>query len=375
MRLERGSGASGRLARRRPAKHAQGVISVIERRKLLGLLAAAGTTSLASVVARGAWADAARPALATFPKPDREVRLPVPGGRVYVRINGDLDAALTGAPPPPIVMVHGGPGGTHSGFLDALALADERAVILYDQLDSGLSDHPMDPANWTVGRFVDELEAVREGLKIPRWHVLGHSWGGTVALEYGARRSPALASLVLASPLVSTRSWIADANLLRGDLPMAVQDQLTRCEAPSASPPDKALSAACDAATNAFYAAFLTREPPSPAHRAYRPTGDRGFNPVLYKAMWGATEFSATGTLKAYDGEPLLDRLDGPRTLFMVGQYDEARPATTIAFSRRTRGSELAVVPGAGHATFTDRPEETVAVLRQWLRRRDARPS
>lgn len=346
---------------------------VIDRRGLLGGLAAAGTTALAAGAGRRAWAQAARAPSSGFPRPDRELRLPVPGGRVYVRVNGDLDAAIAGAGKPPIVMVHGGPGGTHAGFLDALALADERAVILYDQLDSGLSDHPMDPGNWTVGRFVDELEAVREGLKIPHWHVLGHSWGGTVALEYGARGSPALASLVLASPLVSTHSWIADANLLRGDLPAAVQDQLTRCEGAGPSPSDKAFSAACDAATNTFYAAFLTREPPSPAHRAYRPAGDRGFNPVLYKTMWGTTEFSATGTLKAYDGEPLLDRLDGPRTLFMVGQYDEARPATTIAFSRRARGSELAVVPGAGHATFTDRPEETVVVLRQWLRRMDRR--
>ncbi|PVM82379.1 proline iminopeptidase-family hydrolase [Caulobacter endophyticus] len=346
---------------------------LIDRRRMLGLFAAAGATALASGAGRAVQAGPATFRPASFPEPDREVRLPVPGGRVYARVNGDLDAAVAGVGPPPIVMVHGGPGGTHSGFLDALALSDERAVILYDQLDSGLSDHPMNPANWTVGRFVDELEAVREGLKIPRWHVLGHSWGGTVALEYGARRSPALASLMLASPLVSTRSWIADANLLRGDLPPAVQDQLIRCEASAPSPSDKALSAACDAATNAFYAAFLTREPPSPAHRAYRPAGDRGFNPVLYKTMWGATEFSATGTLKAYDGEPLLDRLDGPRTLFMVGQYDESRPATAIGFSRRARGSELAVVPGAGHATFTDRPEETVAVLRQWLRRQDRR--
>ena len=55
---------------------------------------------------------------AVFPPPDRVVRVAVPGGRAHVRING----ALKG-PRPPIVMVHGGPGGTHAGFLDALALA------------------------------------------------------------------------------------------------------------------------------------------------------------------------------------------------------------------------------------------------------------
>jgi L-proline amide hydrolase len=44
--------------------------------------------------------------------------------------------------------------------------------------------------------------------------------------------------------------------------------------------------------------------------------------------MWGPTEFSSTGTLRSYDGEPLLARLDGRHTLWIVGQYDEARPET-----------------------------------------------
>ena len=115
--------------------------------------------------------------------PDRELMVAVPGGQVYVRINGD-----PGNGKPPIVMLHGGPGSSHWYFLNATALADDRAVILYDQLDSGRSQTKDDPANWRVERFVDELEAVRAALKVPRWHVLGASWGGTVALEYGARR-------------------------------------------------------------------------------------------------------------------------------------------------------------------------------------------
>ncbi|MFT4254769.1 MAG: proline iminopeptidase-family hydrolase [Caulobacter sp.] len=335
---------------------------MIDRRALLGLLAATGGAAAAGRATARGLAPTGGPN--AFPPPDRALKVEVPGGRVHVRINGALDGPLA-----PVVFVHGGPGGTHAGFLDALALSDQRAVILYDQLDSGLSDHPMNPANWIVPRFVDELEAVRAGLGVSRWHVVGHSWGGTVALEYGARRPPALAGLCLASPLVSTRSWIADAQTLRDDLPAPVRDQLVRCEAPPPAPPPP--KQACAAATDAFYAAFLTREPPSPAHRAYRPPGDRGFNETLYRAMWGPTEFSATGTLKTYDGEPLLDRLDGGRTLFMVGQYDEARPVTAERFARRVQGAELSVIPGAGHATFTDRPQETVAVLRQWLRRQD----
>ena len=303
---------------------------------------------------------AKRPPL--FPRPDRELMVKVPGGRVYVRINGDLAGAR-----PPLVLIHGGPGGTHGGLLDALELADERAVILYDQLDSGRSDHPGDRRNWRVPRFTDELEAIRAALGITRWHVAGHSWGGTIALEYGARRPRALAGLVLASPLVSTRSWIADANALRRQLPAPVQADLDRCETPQPPP-----TAECDAATAAFYAAFNRREGPSPALTAYKPFAGRGFNPVLYGQMWGRSEFVATGTLKAYDGEPLLAKLEGRRTLFITGQYDEARPETVGGFAARVPGAGFAVVPGAAHGIFSDRPEETLGLLRPWLVRQDA---
>jgi len=331
--------------------------TVLGRRDFLGMAAAAAATGpLALTTASSALA---RPQ--SFPAPDRELMVEVPGGRLYVRINGRLDQDR-----PPIVMIHGGPGGTHIDFLDGIELAESRAVILYDQLDCGLSDRPNDPANWTVPRFVDELETIRNALGVPRWHVLGHSWGGTIALEYGARRPLALAGLVLASPLISTHRWIADARVLRSQLPKDVQSQLSHCQ--SAKPPPKAK---CNAATGIYYQNFVDREPVSEAWRSYHPPGDRGINLKLYETMWGASEFTCTGTLRSYDGEPLLARLDGRHTLLLVGQYDEARPATALAYAQRVKGAEIGVVPGSGHMIFSDRPDEAVAILRGWLSRQD----
>lgn len=286
---------------------------------------------------------------------------PVPGGRVYVRINGRLDG-----PHAPIVMIHGGPGGNHAAFLNALALTDERAVILYDQLDSGMSERPNKPANWTVKRFTDEVEAVRRAVGVNRWHVLGASWGGTIALEYGARRPEALLGLVLASPLVSTRSWLADATVLRGQLPPDVQATLRQCDPPASITP------ACEKATDIFYANFLARLPRSDAYRAYVEAHPAlRSHTRLYETMWGSSEFVSTGTLKSYNGEPLLAKLNGPRTLFIDGQYDEARPATLGGFAARVPSSEFAVIPGAGHSFISDRPEEALGILRPWLRRQD----
>jgi proline iminopeptidase/L-proline amide hydrolase len=303
-----------------------------------------------------------QPASPLVPAPDREAMVPVEGGRIYVRINGRL-----AGPRAPILMIHGGPGGSHASFLGALPLADERAIILYDQLDSGRSDHPDDPANWRVARFVDEVDAIRRALALPRLHLLGASWGGTVALEYAARRPAGLASTVLESPLVSTRIWLADANALRGRLPVATRRVLDDCERPAPPP-----ATACEAATADFYRQFNRRSELRPEFAAYARALPMPFNQRLYETMWGASEFVSTGSLRDYDGEPLLARLDGARTLFLGGQYDEARPATLAGFAERVPGASFAVIEDAAHSIPNDNPDAWRATLRRWLRRHDA---
>jgi proline iminopeptidase/L-proline amide hydrolase len=324
----------------------------ITRRTMLGGSAAA--VAMPSAAAVGPLLPQARL------KPDREAMIEVPGGDVYARVNGDLTGRR-----PPIVLLHGGPGSSHWYFLNATALADERAVILYDQLDCGRSDHPADPKNWTVRRFLDELDAVRRGLGVERWHVLGASWGGTLALEYAARRPEPLASAILQSPLVSTDVWLRDARRLIDTMPPETRRLLVACDTPDAAPKE-----ACDAATEAFYARYVRRAEPPPEIAAYRAALPRSFSPDIYNHLWGRAEFSATGTLKNYDGRPLLKRLDGRRTLFVAGEHDEALPATVAGFAR-TAKAEFRSVPAAAHVIFNDNPAAYLAILRPWLAAHD----
>jgi L-proline amide hydrolase len=297
---------------------------------------------------------------APYPRLDRERMVRVEGGRIYVRMNGTIREDR-----PPILCVHGGPGSGHSGYMPFLPLARERAVILYDQLDAGRSDAPNNPAYWRVERFVDEIDAIRRSFGIGRFHLYGASWGGTIALEYAARRR-GLASVMLQSPLVSTRRWLADANALRATLPADVQEALRRCESRSPPAPER-----CAIADAEFNDRFLQRSPRPPEQEAYRNALPIQFNQRVYEAMWGRTEFTATGTLRDYDGEHLLARLDGSRTLFVTGQYDEARPETVAEFARRVPGAEFAVIPGASHSIAIDRPDELLALIAIWLRRHD----
>ncbi|GGI78633.1 amino acid amidase [Polymorphobacter multimanifer] len=294
--------------------------------------------------------------------PDEERMVEVPGGRVYVRVNGRLAGGRL-----PIVLLHGGPGSSHAGLINATALAADRAVILYDQLDCGRSDAPGDPANWTIPRFLAELEAVRLALGVARWHVYGASWGGTLALEYGARQPAALGGLVLQSPLVSTAVWLRDAAALKAGMPAETQRLLDACDVPGAAPKD-----ACDAATQAFYARHVRLRAVPEALAGYARSVRKPGDSRIYEAMWGRAEFTASGTLKAYDGRPLLARLDGPRTLFLAGTQDEAIPATINGFAGAVRGgAAFREVPDAAHALWNDNPRALMAVLRPWLAAQD----
>lgn len=297
--------------------------------------------------------------LVAVPPPDQELMVPVPGGRVYVRVNGDLMS-----PRPPLVLAHGGPGGNHSSQLQAIALSGDRAVVLYDQLDCGRSDAPGDAANWTVPRFVAEIDPIRRALGLERLHLLGHSWGGTLGLEYAARRPPGLASLILQGPLVSTPVWIADARRLRATLPVHIQSELTRCEALPAD------SQGCEAATEVFYNHFNAIERRPGWMQAYRQGLPTPFNARLYHTLWGPNEFRADGRLKAYDGSPLLPRITAP-TLVLSGRFDSILPDTARRCARLIPRGETQVIPGAAHAIQVDQPQRWLTAIDAWLRRFD----
>jgi pimeloyl-ACP methyl ester carboxylesterase len=140
------------------------------------------------------------------------------GMSTWYRILGDLDGHPAGKLP--LLLLHGGPGQPSDYFepLEVLAGAG-RPVVTYDQIGCGRSDRPADPALWTMETFVDELRTVRRSLALDRVHLLGHSWGGMLALEYVLAKPAGVASLVLASSLFSTRLFNDEARRLEAELP------------------------------------------------------------------------------------------------------------------------------------------------------------
>ncbi len=284
----------------------------------------------------------------------REGFVDVEGGKIWYKIVG------TGKKTP-LILLHGGPGFTSHYFKPLAALGDDRPVIMYDQLGAGRSDHPTDTSLWHVERFVRELKKLRTDLDLTSVHLLGHSWGTMLATQYLAENPAGIKSVVLASPCITVSRWLADANMLKKQLPQAVQDTLNANEARGT-----VTSPSYIEATNEFYKRHVCRI-------SYPPEVDSAFseaNMQVYGAMWGNNEFTATGNLKNFDRSDVLRSLSLP-TLFTCGEFDEATPATLKWYSDQTKNSQLRVVADASHLTFNEKPEEYIKILREFLNKHD----
>ncbi len=283
----------------------------------------------------------------------------VPGGRVAFQVKGAAGAAV------PVLMIHGGPGGTSCGFAGYMgALANARPVVLYDQLGSGNSDRMTDlQRDAVLPRFVEEVKAIRTRLGLKEVHLVGHSWGATVALEYLLTARPeGVKSVSFVGPLISTPMWIEDARLLVTQLPAENQKAIN--DAVAAGKYD---SPDFNRANEVFLKNFGRRTVPAkdapPTPCASTPVRS---NKALYEYMWGPSEFVSTGTLRDYDRSSRLHELKLP-TLFMVGEYDEARPATMLKFQAMVPGSVVKVLPDAGHGSFVDQTAAYNATLADFM--------
>lgn len=281
----------------------------------------------------------------------------VEGGRVWYRISGS--GSVT-----PLLLLHGGPGAP-SYYLNPLErVSADRPVIFYDQLGAGRSDQPTDGSLWRVDRFVRELADVREALGLDDVHILGHSWGSMLAVEYMLTKPEGVQSLILASPALSVRRWAEDANGLIAHMPEELQQAIRHHEAEGTTDDPE-----YEEATMEYYKRYLSRSYPwsDDLNLTFE-----NFNTEIYGLMWGPSEFTATGTLRNYEREDVLPDIDLP-VLFTTGRYDEATPETVQHYQSLVPDSEIAIFENSAHMTMLDEPQCYTDAVRQFLKQVDSK--
>lgn len=286
-----------------------------------------------------------------------EGTVPFRGYSTWYQVVGELPATSGKLP---LLVLHGGPGVPHDYLEDLAGLAnDGRAVVFYDQIGCGKSDHPDDPALWVIDTFVEEAAAVRAALGLDRVHLFGHSWGGWLALEYALGRPSGLASLVLASTCASLPAFAAETRRLKESLPAEVQKLIDRHEAQGTTD-----DPAYQEATMAYYTQWLCRLDPWPDHVM---SSFANLNEEIYGTMQGP-EWNVTGNLKDWDVTARLGELEQP-ALVTSGRYDEMTPAVVQPLVEGIRDAEHVVFEESAHFATAEEPDRYREVLESFLSR------
>ena len=262
----------------------------------------------------------------------------------------------------PLIALHGGPGSGHSGMTPYLDLSHSRQVLIYDQIGCGRSS-VTDKSRWTVTTFVRELDFLLKAWDITEFHLLGTSWGGTLALEYYLkRRHPGLTTLTLQSPMVSALDWQRDANRLLKALPAPTRKVIRYCHEIKATD-----SRVYQEAMAEFYSRHVLRN--KTELKKKRPRSEGGQK--IYQHMWGPSEFQVTGTLKTFDRTKRLSDVDVP-TLFVCGEYDESTPRSARKYQTKIKGARLEVIKNASQVITREKPATLNRIVGKFLSEHDS---
>ncbi len=284
-----------------------------------------------------------------------EYKLAVPGGNIWYKVTG----TGTGTP---LILLHGGPGFSSFYLKPFETLGDDRVVIRYDQLGGGKSDRVSDTAMFNFAHFVNELDSLRAYLGVEKIHILGHSWGTMLGMEYYRAHPEHVASLHFGSAVFDVPAYATRARDLLKTLADSDQKAVAAAEAAG-----KFDSPAYQRAIGEFYGRYVWRHPVQADLDSTMSTVNEG----IYNYMQGPSEFTITGTFKDYNVRDVLPTIKVP-TLFTVGEFDEVGPELIKSFADKVPGAQYAVMPGSAHLTPWDARDEMLKVTREFLRHADS---
>ena len=255
----------------------------------------------------------------------------------------------------PLVFMHGGPGLDHTSLLALRPCADQFTLIFYDHRCNGRSEGA-EVSSMTWENLTADAEALRQTLGFDKWAVLGHSFGGNVALEYALRYPQSLPHLILMDTCGDTR-WVQhnapEILAKRGYGPAAVQaarrffnGQLT---------PAEVLPNSLKFARAYYYhdsILALVRDA------------------VLRPGLKMRHEAQIFGFSQVLTGWTVMDRLNEIKvpTLVMAGRYDFLFPPEhQVALAAGIANARLEIIERAGHEAPSERTAEVIQVVRDFM--------
>jgi len=252
-----------------------------------------------------------------------------------------------------VLLLNGGPGLTHEYFecFENFLPAEGIEFIYYDQLGCGNSDNPKDTTLWDLTRFVEEVEQVRAALNLNKdnFYLLGHSWGGILAMQYALKYQNNLKCLIISNMMASCPDYGKYAqNVLAKQMNQQVLDTIRKLEAKG----DFANPKYMQLLMPNFYAEHICRIPldkwPEPVNRSLAKV-----NSSLYVTMQGPSEFGIAGNLVNWDVTQELNKISVP-TLTIGAKYDTMDPEHMKWISTQVQHGTYLYCANGSHMSLYD---------------------
>jgi proline iminopeptidase len=285
----------------------------------------------------------------SVPRPPRLERQTVEAGGISFAVYSTprIDGAT------PLLCVNGGLLYGHQMLWPALSpLAQGRQLVFYDQRGRGDSTPPPRPDGVSIEHDAADIPGIRRALGIRQWDILGHSWGGGIAMLAAERDGEAARRVVTVGAVGPTSDWMPEleqAALARlAPAERAVLARLTPAMLAEADPDVQS------AWSRAIYPAWF-------ADRSLAAF----FSPPRSTSVTGAAVASRL-RVEGYDWRPLLRALRSP-TLVIHGELDVMPVSVAHELAALLPNAEIAVLPGSGHMPFWEAPATFFARCESFL--------
>ena len=252
-----------------------------------------------------------------------------------------------------LLLLNGGPGATHEYFecFESFMPREGIEFIYYDQLGCGNSDNPKDTTMWDLSRFVEEVEQVRVALHLTKdnFYLLGHSWGGILAMQYALKYQDNLKGLIISNMMSSCPLYGKYAqDVLAPQFDPKILDTIRQIEKKG----DFQNPRYMELLMPHFYNKHICRLPmdqwPEPMTRSFGK-----MNQSLYVTMQGPSEFGIGGNLVNWDVSAALPKIKTP-TLTIGGQFDTMDPEHMKWMSTQVQNGRYLYCVNGSHMSMYD---------------------
>ena len=283
-------------------------------------------------------------------------KIPYLGYQTRAYVLGDLSKGV------PLIILHGGPGGCVERYEPLEKLADFGVpLIFYDQLGCGYSRVPKNhKISWNLQVFLDEFENLIKYFKLEKYNVLGHSWGGILALEYVCNfEHQGLQKLILFSTLPSTKIWNDEHVKMLDEF--TPEEKATLLAERDGKGYDKKVH---KTAIKKFYKNHVGKR-----SKDLYPFKTKRFpktNKEVYELMWGKSELFGTGTLLDWNVENKLKNINVP-TLILSGAMDESSPAMNELMNKEIKNSKWVLLKKSHHIGYVEEADLVLDLIKSFI--------